>query len=183
MHPDAVSGQTPPSVQAALDVVAHHGHLTPEKLRALSPEEFAAITGCIEELPPWLAAELAESFAADDQIAVMNALHVLCGWLSLQFDQEATRNLHALPEQEREAVYAQPVNQETWRTLRTRARWHSSPLHFRRDAYCPALRLRRGGQRTRRVRRIASSPRRARAPSHLDADPDLGSLNAPRAVA
>jgi hypothetical protein len=173
---------TPLSVRSALEVMARHGHLTPTKLRTLSPEEFEAITGCIEDLPPWLAMELADAFDAGDQFAVLNALHALCGWLSFRFDQEATRNLRALPEAERESFWTQDVTQENWRQLRHRAKWHSSQQRFRREAYCPALRIRRGGQRTRRVRRrVASSPRRARAPSHLD-DPDLAPLHLARAV-
>jgi hypothetical protein len=165
----AADDTTPPAVRAALELVARHGHLSPEKLKRFSPEDFSAITGCI---PDYLERV---SFMWDfmpPPTTLSEVLYDLCGWLNQQFGREATRNLHSLPEAERESFHARPVNQESWRQLRSRARWHSAPQRFRRDAYCSALRVRRGGQRTRRVRRVASSPRRARAPSHLGDDPE-----------
>jgi hypothetical protein len=169
--PEVVADPTPPSVRAALDVMARLGcYLTPEKLDELSSEDSEAIGACIIEFMPAHAVQIAE---AADENTVLTLMYMVCGQLNRWFDQEATWNLHALPEQEREVVRAQPVNQKTWRQLHTRARWHSSPRRFRREAHCPALRLRRGGQRTRRVRRVASSPRRARAPSHLGDEPPL----------
>jgi hypothetical protein len=155
-----------------LDVVAHHGHLSPEKLGDLSGEELAAIKRFIGMDRPDLLERLAAAKAAGDERAFWGWLiPEMCGWLNFRFDQESTARLHKLPEAEREGFLPRPVNQESWRQLHARARWHASSHRFRREAHCPALRIRRGGQRSRRVRRVASSPRRARAPSHLG-DPD-----------
>ena len=161
---EAIGDPTPPTVRAALEVVAHHGHLSPSNFDTLSPTERDAISECVIEFMPGLAARILDG----DRLAWFE----VCGWLNRHFDMEATWNLNTLPEAERDTFRARPVSQESWRQLRSRARWEASPRRFRRDAYCPALRVRRGGQRTRRVRRVASSPRRARAPSHLGDDPE-----------
>jgi hypothetical protein len=163
---------TPPSVRRALEVVAHHGYLTPEKLHELSPDEFKAIKDCIAEYAQAHFMAIVEAQETGDRDALWSAWSLACGRLNLFFDQETTWYLNTIPEAERESFRAKPVTQGSWRELRSRTRWHS-PQRFRRDTYCKALRIRRGGQRTRRVhRRAASSPRRARAPSHLDDEPE-----------
>jgi hypothetical protein len=113
--------------------MARHGYLSLEKLKGLSREDFDAITDCIagyleaiDFMPPSYAEQILASGAYDEN-AAQEVLYCLCGWLNRQFDREGVANLWTLPEQEREAVLAQPVNQETWRHLRARARWHTSP--------------------------------------------------------
>jgi hypothetical protein len=183
--PDAaVSDSTPLSVRRALEVVAHHGYLAPEKLEQLSPEEFEAVKDCIVEYAQVHFIAIVDAHETGDRAALWSAWGLALGRLNLFFEQDATWNLNTIPEAERERFRARPVTQESWRQLRSRARRHTSPHRFRREAHCPALRIRRGGQRTRRVsRRVSSSRRRARAPSHSDSDPDLAALTAGRAVA
>jgi hypothetical protein len=174
---EVVADPTPPSIRGALDVVARHGHLTPEKLGDLSGDELAAIERFIGMDRPDLLERLASAKASGDELAFLVWLiPEMCGWLNFRFDQESAAKLRTLPEKERESFRALPVNPQTWRQLHTSARWHSGPRRFRHEVHCPALRIRRGGQRTRRVqhRRVASS-RRARAPGRLDEpDPPLG---------
>lgn len=163
---------TPASVRRALAVVARHGYLTPEKLAALEADEWDAVQNCIREFKPTLFVQIANTHAGGDRVGFATALGALCGVLNLWFDQEATSNLHALPEEERERVRALPVNAETWRQLRVRSRWHMVRPR-RRSSAAPRMRHGRPMRHVRR-RRVASSPRRSRAPSRLadDDEPD-----------
>jgi hypothetical protein len=67
-----------------------------------------------------------------------------------------------------------PVNPATWRQLRTRSRWHMAHPHHRHSRPIAAPRHGCHRRQTRHVRRrrVASSPRRARAPGRLDDDPE-----------
>jgi hypothetical protein len=178
--PEVADDSTPTSVRRALDVVARHGYLAPEKLGKLPADDFAAIRTCVVEFMPRLAMRIVEAPEAGDRPAALTVWGHALGRINGFFDQEATWNLHALPKEEREAVRAQPVNATTWRRLQARSRWHMNDPHRRRDRLPNAApRYGRHGRQTRNVRRrrVASSPRRARAPgrpgepSEADLDP------------
>jgi hypothetical protein len=176
MSLDDVSDPTPESVRGALDVVVRHGqYLSPEKFGELSPDDREAIEHCVNDFMPRLALQISEAQEAGDKVAVWILWCEVCGWINRFFDQVTCWDLQALPAEEREVVRAQPVNQETWRQLRARSRWHMA--HPGRHSHrCPgaARRYGRHGRQTRhaRRRRVASSPRRARAPSRQGEDPE-----------
>jgi hypothetical protein len=185
---DDISDPTPSTLRRALDVMARNGgYLSLKKLKGFSREDFGAITDCIPDyldgmdfMPPSYAEQILANGTFDEN-AASEVLYCLCGWLNRQFDQESVANLWTLPQQEREAVRALPVNQKTWQQLRSRSRWHAVRPH--RLDRCPSAAPRQGrhGRQTRHVRRrrVASSPRRARAPGRsADDDPEPSDLTA-----
>ena|SRR5215207_354933 len=158
MPPRAVSDPTPESVRGALEVVARHGYLALENLAALEPEEWEAIQRCIREFRPDLFAQLADAYAPGDRVGLYYAKTLLCGLLNRWFDEEATRNLHTLPEEERERVRALPVNAETWSRLQARSRWHMAhPHQYRRLAPRRSRHSRRRRTATARRTRAGAS--------------------------
>jgi hypothetical protein len=160
---------TPESVEEdALELVARHGYLAPENLVELEPEERGAIASWVRQFRPDLFKQLECAYEAGDQWAFYSATTSMCLSLNVLFDEETTRNLHTLPEEERERVRTLPVSPETWRQLQARARWHvARPL--RRSSAGPRMRHGRSTRHVRR-RRVASSPRRARAPGRPGED-------------
>jgi hypothetical protein len=165
---------TPARVKAALDVVARHGYLSADKLHAMSPDDWNAIQDWAREFEPALFVKLTDAYAAGDRVGFNVALTELCGVLNHTFAQESTRDLHALPEQEREAFRSKPVNPQTWTRLHSRSRWRTAHSHSHR---CSGVVLRHGrhGRQTRHVRRrrVASSRRLARAPGPREPEPPL----------
>jgi hypothetical protein len=166
---EVVDDPTPASVRRALEVVARHGYLTREKLATLEDEETKAIWACIKEYNTALAVSIAKASDAGAEETYYILLDVLCGWINYHSDLETTWSLNALPEKEREAFRTQPVNPQTWKTLRSRARWHTAHPHLILVPSCRPRSALRGGPRRRSIR---SGPRKTRASGSQGDDPD-----------
>jgi hypothetical protein len=162
-----------PLRERVFEMVARRGrYLAVEDLDEFSAEEWEALAGYLSESRPDLATRISEAMSGGDAVLVYSLEIELCGWLNIEFDRESVRRMYALPEEERDAVRAQPVKLETWKQLRGRARWHTTHPH-RRDLGCPiAPRHGRRGRQTRHARRqsVRTRPAAARAPGRRSSD-------------
>jgi len=167
MH--GVADQTPPSVPGLLDVMARRGYFRPEILEALPDEDAEAVSQFVRECMAGVTEQVNEAVATGNEVDRSILLETICFWANRTFDMEVGAALDRLSEEEHESFRQKPVNQETWRQLQASA-WQR-PL---RPCYRAPERM-RGGQHRRHVRRrrrVASSPRRARAPARSGDGPE-----------
>jgi hypothetical protein len=141
-------------------------HLSDDVLDGLTPDEVAAVVAYVDEERPDLGVRMA---TATTEFELEFAKISLVGWWNMTVGHHAVAALYSLPEEERDAWRDQPITRENQRRIAARAAVcrfsHRHPVVMPRTVRRVAP---RGGRRN-----VRSGPRRARAPTSDDSDPDL----------